>query len=101
MKSERLRPSASAARSISAFCFRLARRLMVSSRLLLALVLLMFLVAGIYSSCIHNEYTFLGLFCKRSFPLRHCLGLPSLLGSNILCEARLLAGLSAGNPSAM
>src|SRR5947207_1889848 len=30
MKSDRLRPSASAARSINAFCFRLARKLIVS-----------------------------------------------------------------------
>src|SRR5208337_2329784 len=61
MKSERFRPSASAARSMSVFWRRLARRLMFSSRVFLVFVP----VAGIRRlPCIHNDYTSPCARCK-------------------------------------
>src|SRR5215469_2197838 len=62
MKSERLRPKACAARSISDFWIRLTRRLMFSPRLLLDFVIGSGMMSSYY--CIHVEYTPLCAHCK-------------------------------------
>src|ERR1019366_5823656 len=61
MKSDRLLPSASAARSISVFCLRVARRLIVSPRVAASL----FTVPAKRSlPCVYIHYTFLCARCK-------------------------------------
>lgn len=60
MKSDRLLPNASAARSIKPFCFRLARRLIVS----LCRVVGRVLVFTVWASCKRNQDTALYTQCK-------------------------------------